>query len=46
MGKPMPDNEDFISGWDVEKMIRLGFKTNADFSDSCENATWLKPIIK
>jgi len=46
MGKPIPDNPDFISGWDVEKMTKLGFKTDADFSDSCKQASWLKPTIQ
>ncbi|KAJ5185708.1 hypothetical protein N7491_006421 [Penicillium cf. griseofulvum] len=46
MGKPTLDNQDFISGWDMEKMSNLGFRMDTDFSDSCREASWLKPTIQ
>lgn len=37
---------EFVSGWDLEKMKRLGFKVDqeSDINDTCEEATWLTPV--
>ncbi len=44
-GRQVTDRGEFISGWDMEKMASLGFKLDADYSDSCKDATWLRPEI-
>ncbi|KAJ5658232.1 uncharacterized protein N7484_001881 [Penicillium longicatenatum] len=45
MGKPTPESEDFISGWDIIKMSDLGFRIDMEFSDSCTQASWLQPTV-
>jgi len=46
-GKPVNDkNAEFTSGWNVERMEELGFKTDGDTSDVCKEARWLKPTIR
>ncbi|KAF2475091.1 uncharacterized protein BDR25DRAFT_253904 [Lindgomyces ingoldianus] len=37
---------EFISGWELEKMAKLGFKIEEDIHDTCEEATWLAPQIR
>lgn len=46
-GKPVNDKSgEFTSGWNVERMEELGFKTDGDTSDVCKEARWLKPTIR
>ncbi|KAF2177537.1 glycosyltransferase family 31 protein [Zopfia rhizophila CBS 207.26] len=34
---------EFTSGWDTEKMEKLGFRNDGDTSYVCREATWLRP---
>jgi hypothetical protein len=38
-----PADKAFVSGWDTETMMKLGFKNDTDYSDSCKEAMWMKP---
>lgn len=38
-------NTDYTSGWDMEKILGLGYQTDPDQTSSCKEATWLKPDI-
>lgn len=43
-GRPVPDS-DHTSGWNMEKIYRLGYQKDEQKSSSCQEATWLKPVI-
>jgi hypothetical protein len=42
MRRLTPENENFVSGWDMEKLIRLKLSIDTEFSDSCTQASWLR----
>jgi hypothetical protein len=39
-------DEEFISGWNVRGMERLGFNASNINDTGCKRATWMKPVIK
>lgn len=44
MGRPVSES-DHISGWDLEKVYKLGYQKDPERSTSCKEATWAKPIL-
>ncbi|KAI1868771.1 hypothetical protein JX265_006750 [Neoarthrinium moseri] len=45
LGRPI-SNADSLSGWDMNKMVRMGYQKDPQKSSSCKHATWLKPDIR
>ncbi|KAJ0108366.1 hypothetical protein J7T55_005343 [Diaporthe amygdali] len=45
MGRPVPGS-DYTSGWDMDKILSLGYQEDPDKTSSCKEATWLKPDIR
>lgn len=43
-GRAAPDT-DYTSGWNLEKIYRLGYEKDEKKSSSCTKPTWLKPVI-
>ncbi|ORY01838.1 hypothetical protein BCR34DRAFT_449321, partial [Clohesyomyces aquaticus] len=45
-GKPADDKDrEFVSGWDVEKLSKLGFEAKTGVSGGCEDAQWIRPGV-
>ncbi|KAH8649875.1 hypothetical protein BX600DRAFT_441973 [Xylariales sp. PMI_506] len=42
LGQPKPDT-DYLSGWDMAKLMKLGYQPDPKRSSACKEATWLMP---